>query len=577
MDLTVQRALTAAPLDRATVAAGNGGIDQVIAHVDVLELAELPDMADWVREGELLLTRGYALPAEVEQLSAILPLLSQKGAAGLVIRLRQDHHQLPQALLETANELRFPLIVLPGHVTYLAVLNFLLRTVSNSQLAVLRQTEAIHQCLSRLVSSGGDLGDLSEALGELLAAAVAIVGQDGEPLSVLEPELVPALKEIREEWLPGDGQQGFKRSSLVQVPLQGGMAALEEQDGDGHSIRAIASAVRIGTDTPATLLVWNLTRPVTSLDLLAIEHATTIAALKLTETQAVREAEHRHLSTFLDDLLTSRFPSTEAIAFRGRNLGWDAAAAYAVGVLAISRKRTHPDANAAAGDWHDQRLLEQVLVIIQSLFEHGLAWIREGVIALLLRCDPSVDDLEARQRRLDTAGLFRKELERQLVNVWVWVGLGSPQPEQSRLRLSYEQARAALVVARESQPQGGVADYEGLGIYKLLCSIPRRDELEVFVRNHVGVLLAYDREHRMQLARTLDVFLRSDGNIRRSAARLWVHPNTVKYRLGRIEKLIGPVRRQPENRLAVEVALRALRLLASHDPESYPEWTRQVP
>jgi DNA-binding PucR family transcriptional regulator len=72
-------------------------------------------------------------------------------------------------------------------------------------------------------------------------------------------------------------------------------------------------------------------------------------------------------------------------------------------------------------------------------------------------------------------------------------------------------------------------------------------------------LADYDRRHRTQLLLTLEEYLKGRGNIASAAQVLYVHPNTLRQRLGRIRDLTG-LDMAHEDWLLVEIELKLLRL-----------------
>ncbi|NEA42363.1 helix-turn-helix domain-containing protein, partial [Streptomyces sp. SID11385] len=77
----------------------------------------------------------------------------------------------------------------------------------------------------------------------------------------------------------------------------------------------------------------------------------------------------------------------------------------------------------------------------------------------------------------------------------------------------------------------------------------------------VRALLAHDEEHRADLARTLAAYLDRFGDVPATAKLLAVHPNTLRYRLRRLQDLFGMDLADPDTRLVAELGLRAAGLL----------------
>ncbi len=134
------------------------------------------------------------------------------------------------------------------------------------------------------------------------------------------------------------------------------------------------------------------------------------------------------------------------------------------------------------------------------------------------------------------------------------------------------QGAAALKVglAQAAQAERGVAvlggpprvvSYEDLGPYKYLLRLDVEPGERDRHRDALRPLFAYDRAHRSQLVRTLEEYLRRRGRIAATAAALYVHPNTLRQRLARIESILG-LELETEDALTLEMALKLLRLEA---------------
>ena len=85
--------------------------------------------------------------------------------------------------------------------------------------------------------------------------------------------------------------------------------------------------------------------------------------------------------------------------------------------------------------------------------------------------------------------------------------------------------------------------------------------LQEFVDQYLGVLLEHDGRQGTQFVRTLEAFHAHSDNPRLAAAALFVHVNTLKYRLSRIEALSGFDLHRISDRFNMYIALYALRFL----------------
>lgn len=209
---------------------------------------------------------------------------------------------------------------------------------------------------------------------------------------------------------------------------------------------------------------------------------------------------HHHLALVLWN--RERNPPPGARAELGAAASKAAAALRAAGHVAI-----HDDSDEAA----------------------GLCWISRTL--------PFPADYPARLTRVFAAGEFR-------------VAAGAPAPGPAGFRRSYLAARDAERMARQGRP-GKVTAYRDVDLIALLTADPERAQW--FVADHLGKLAAQDDETLADLRATALCYLESGCSLVKTAAALHVHRNTVLYRLGSIERLLG--RELGTDSLAIHAAL----------------------
>jgi DNA-binding PucR family transcriptional regulator len=138
------------------------------------------------------------------------------------------------------------------------------------------------------------------------------------------------------------------------------------------------------------------------------------------------------------------------------------------------------------------------------------------------------------------------------------VGVGAPCRSASDVARGFRQARRAIEVGRRFGRRGEVVEFAALGLYRLLFHITDRTELDAYVEQVLGPLLAYDRRHHTELVRTLATYLEHNSAVQATARALTIHVNTASYRLQRIEAISGLDLSQAEDRLQARVALKIL-------------------
>ncbi|MFJ2026525.1 PucR family transcriptional regulator [Streptomyces sp. NPDC087897] len=143
------------------------------------------------------------------------------------------------------------------------------------------------------------------------------------------------------------------------------------------------------------------------------------------------------------------------------------------------------------------------------------------------------------------------------------VGISPPYASLRDTPQGLHFARLALAGLRNRPP--GVARYDDHPLTMLVAAAPA--EAARMVRNTLGPLLELHEQDRVRLLRTLEAWFEAHGSARETSRGLYVHPNTVRYRLRHIEELTGRSLQDPQAVMEIGAALTALRLLPDDPAE----------
>jgi purine catabolism regulator len=141
------------------------------------------------------------------------------------------------------------------------------------------------------------------------------------------------------------------------------------------------------------------------------------------------------------------------------------------------------------------------------------------------------------------------------------IGLGGAAAGLEGLRHSLRQAYEALSVARELTGRDQVLSYGDLGVYALLCRLRDGEEMADFYEQTLAPLVLYDANHNTRLVQTLEAFFAHLGNVSQTAESLYLHRNSLLYRLERISEITGRDLNDEDDRFSLQLALRMLPLM----------------
>lgn len=534
----LREALKLPPLRQAAVLAGAAGLGRMVRHVNVMEV---PDILNWVKPDELLLTTAYPLRDERASLEQLVPSLCERGLAGLAIKPERYIGSIPTTMIEAADRLDFPLLQLPPDTSFDDIINSVLSVILNIQAVRLERAATIHDRFTRIVLGGGGLRQIVQALAELISRPVVIVDPQWTPLAE-SPGAMPGdfLAEIRGNSRPYDGTT---RLQWMKVPSQNGAAVV--------AVRPI----QVGSELHGAVIVLAEEGTLGDEESEAVEHAATVAALRLVQARAVAEADRRFQAVCLEELVTGHVADRGILRERFVAFGWDLSIPRAVLVAELEEIAGKPLAQMAGTPEEATARRRMAEAARSSLGREAIVWERStGTAALVASRSTKRDELK-------TAGAtLQSELRRRLPGTVVSVGMGRTCADPLELKHSYAEALRALVVARWARGTGQVSLFEDLGLDRLLVSCPE-EELAVFHQTTLGRLVDYDAAHGTKLVDTLDTFLSCNGNAAEAARILYVHYNTLKHRLERITEILGPFVGDHDRSGNLSLALRIRRLI----------------
>ena len=134
-------------------------------------------------------------------------------------------------------------------------------------------------------------------------------------------------------------------------------------------------------------------------------------------------------------------------------------------------------------------------------------------------------------------------------------------PALGDIIILYHEARTALDIARGQHLHTAPYVYEHGGLAELIVGSSMTEHFRSFANGLLAPLAAQDARSHGRLMETLAAFVAANGNVLHAARELYIHRNTLKYRLRQIEKALGGSLDDPDLRLKLQLALYVRRLL----------------
>jgi sugar diacid utilization regulator len=381
-------------------------------------------------------------------------------------------------------------------------------------------------------------------ISDRTAATVAVLTQLMDVLTAAAPGVTAekAAADVREHMVHPRLGQVLRASRLSQralrLPKVGGMPAI------------IVAPVLVGDEVPSYLVTIDPPENLFGEDmsLLVTEHAATICGVILGRERVVAAAARRVRDDLVEGLLLGRGRDNADASRWAAHLGYDPARDHNVLAIAFDLPPSEaPDQGNGAAQ--RQRIWESIEHFVATRAPEAIVSARESEVVVV-----TAAPMEARQ--LAAACLAR--LSELFPAAKVVIGIGGICRDPRDVARSYAQAQRTTQTLQRLGRSGAVSAFGDLGILRLLLQVPDLAELRSFAADVLGKLSMHEHEHKSEYLTTLACYFRENNSPQRASRILHVHPNTVAYRVKRIEEITGLRLDNYTDRLIAQVALEIL-------------------
>ena len=325
------------------------------------------------------------------------------------------------------------------------------------------------------------------------------------------------------------------------------------REASGSPREPFTVSVRIGREVAGHLLLSS-DDDLGPIDRALVDAATTGVALAFAKVHAALEVEERLRGEAVADLLSGTYPNEDAIAARAARLGYDLHEPRDLVVIDVAGDvRSGP---ATGPHEHQRQSLDVARERLAIRAPRSLAVLHAGSIVVLAGASHP-NELDLRDLAEDLQAAIAGVAGAGETTVAISGRCRRPDDHAP----AYQLARDAIELMVKLGRRGAVIAVSELGPYGLLLRASSREDLEAYARRALRPLIEHDRRHGTELLATLRAFLEEDRGRRRTAARCFVHVNTVVYRVRRIEELLDVDLDDPSVVFDVTLALRVLDLL----------------
>lgn len=522
----------------AEILAGEEGVSRKILNVTLIDA---PDGYNWYRDGEFIVTTGYAFTNNVDWQDGLLNFiekLAERNCSGIGIKLKRYIPFIPKQVIDYANKNKLPIISIPNEPSWTDFIVPAVTEINKQQKQELEMTHKVYKQFHNHLKENGKLNELANLLESIIKLPITIYIRDFNKIVNTDSS---TFKRTDIENIISDVFSG------INQPIQ--TVNLKNKK---FTVRWIYSSDRL----VGAVFVWGLSSNINAWKKAALEETTIITAVEIERLRTISNTYQHFRNDFLEVLLEETNLQREVISRRAKEVNWDLEDHYKVVVLDYDID--HISTNI------DLPISQSILNMLND-FKNELRWLMpktligldsQNRLALLI-----ADDLDERVL------IYNLKRVIKTVNITTFYGGIGRFKNVENVSSSYKEAILALKVAHAnesnnliSEKQLLIRNFTNLDVERILFSEDPKAESENLVTEYLQKIIDYDQLKDSEILTTLKMFINNDANFDTTADAMFIHKNTVRYRINKIQKLTNLDPGNMKDLLLLQLAITALSL-----------------
>lgn len=508
--------------------------------LESVEITETPDVADFIPKNVMILTTAMIYKDDQEKLKPFIDSLKQAECTALGIKVGRFLDEISPEIVAYASAVDLPLIKIPSTQPLGGLLHEIVGYLRDSKTEQMSVAFDIQKRFSTLLMQDVDATRFIAEFAKILNAPIILLSPWQQVIA--HSNYFYGNQKSAEFFI-----EQLSKDHFQQLAQEKKIFRL--QDERQENIQVAGFPIRVNDYFPYYLLVLSPEQIPYPISEFAIDQAILVLTFMLFKNQKIAES-FEHLKTdFLDRLLDthqealSKHQNWLELWKNYRLINSDYYQLAIVYGVTKPENETHIRYQQAEGQLIFQWLKEQLPEILPDVALFKLKNQNKGILIFQSKKNDHLMILQNLAERLQ-----------QALPITIRFALGNAYENLEDLPNSYIEASSTLEASLHAQKPATVQLFHPKGLAGLFEKIGTED-VEYFCQQQLKEL-AYPTEPTLQeLRKTLKVFLDFNCEITKTANALYLHRNTIKYRMNQCEKLLGTSIQEPETSLLLRVAL----------------------
>ena len=526
MAYTVRKLLESEQFPKMKLLCGEKGLDLEVKGIRIIEIE---DMERYLTGGEILITSFQVyLSCNDREVEQHFEDLVKSDISGFIVKKRKEYDPTGRrlSLLEKhCKKYEIPLVEISEDSYYWGIIRYVIMQVFDKATARLKYFKITHDNFNTFILRNNGLSNTASDIIKFLSIMIE------NPVVLYYGNLncMVSTNSDNSKLILSDEIQPYKPNIITKFQYMKQMK--------GSCVQYVVKFA-ILSEMEIYITITEENRNLTELDYMAIENAIINLQYGFLSEFAQDEVKKKYQRDIVHNILNGLLSSkemTEAAA----QLGMKESDTYRVVDFHTITKNVQRK--------YTKEQLHEVGVIegeLMHLLPDALIYRNMDQIVMIQQVDSNQTELEYQKEMEEVEDVIQRSILYRKKDTDFQIGIGKSVEGYQRLKESYHEASQAIKYIEIIRQVTGdknksVVNYSNLGFFQIFGKVDDMTELERCIPETLKKLYLYDDEHKGELITTLQMYLRNNQSIKKTAGAMFVHYRTISYRLEKIKQISG--------------------------------------
>ena len=526
MAYTVRKLLESEQFPKMKLLCGEKGLDLEVKGIRIIEIE---DMERYLTGGEILITSFQVyLSCSDREVEQHFEDLVKSDISGFIVKKRKEYDPTGRrlSLLEKhCKKYEIPLVEISEDSYYWGIIRYVMIQVFDKDTARLKYFKITHDSFNTFILKNNGSSNTASDIIKFLSIMIE------NPVVLYYGDLncMVSTNSDNSKLILSDEIQPYKPNIITKFQYMKQMK--------GSCVQYVVKFA-ILSEVEIYITITEENRELIELDYMAIENAIINLQYGFLSEFAQDEVKKKYQRDIIHNILNGLLSSkemTEAAA----QLGMKESDTYRVVDFHTIKKNVQRK--------YTKEQLHEVGVIegeLMHLLPDALIYRNMDQIVMIQQVDSNQTELEYQKEMEEVEDVIQRSILYRKKDTDFQIGIGKSVEGYQRLKESYHEASRAIkyidiIRLVTGDKNKSVVHYSNLGFFQIFGEIDDMTELERCIPETLKKLYLYDDEHKGELITTLQMYLRNNQSIKKTADAMFVHYRTISYRLEKIKQISG--------------------------------------